>query len=169
MGTTPANYLPIAVRNKSAGVNVIYPQNVGLSGLRSDEVLKQLLLPHADPMTHAVFLVGSVDVDQLVPAETTYAYMTAMVERAHERGAKAIVCTLPQWGALVSDPVRDALRVGNNSLSTANSAGADAVVDLVAAMGPYNAANFCADTRNPNDAANNNIIAPVIYAALTSI
>jgi hypothetical protein len=166
-GTTPAHYLPLAIRDQATGAHVIYPQNAGLSGLRSDEVLNQLVIPHVDPITHAHVWVGVNDVAQSVSSARTFAFIEAIVGRFRARGAKVVVGTLPQWGALVADAARNALRIGINTLIHNNAASLGyTVADYDAAMGPYNPANFCADTLHENDGAVTGIVAPVGYAAL---
>jgi lysophospholipase L1-like esterase len=165
-GTTSASYLPNAVKRKAVAPVVIYSQNQGMSGLTSAQILTQGVVPHTDPLTHAHIWWGVNDVSASTAAATIYANTIAAVKHLQKRGAKVIVGTLAQWGALVSDGTKDAIRVAYNALVLANSAKADAVADISAAMGAYSAGNFCADTLHPNDSANDTIIAPAVYAVL---
>lgn len=178
VGATPPKYLPPCVRAQTSGGNVLFVQNQGISGQRSDQIAARLTAG-ADPATHNVFWWGVNDISQLVPAGLTstgvatadaalvYAQTRAAVALSHARGSKAVVATVQEWNASL-DTYRHTWRTTYNALVVANSAGADAVADVDAAMGPYDASKFVADGIHPSDTANLTIIAPVIYAAIVA-
>lgn len=165
-----AEPLGTAIRATESAPNITFADNEGVSGERSDQVLTRILA-YTGPATHMHIWVGvNHTLSPVTPsadAAGAYADILSGVAFCRARSIIPIVGTLPQWGAATTGSYADDYRIALNALILAGAAaGAFTVADISAAFGPYDSANFCADTLHENIASLEALVAPTIHAAL---